>query len=833
MARDLKLQVILDAVDRVTGPLKNITRGSGKTAEALKASREELKRLNQQQRDISSFRKLKDATRENGEALAAAQEQLKRMREGLKRTDAPSQQFQENFLKAKRKVDGLTDKLGEQRRELGQVRGRLKEAGIGTKDLGSAETRMAEQIRGSNEHLDQQKQKLKQVAQQQRRVQEASRKYQRGVGLANSMVGAGAGGLASGSAALYGGARLLTPGVDYGAQMSAVQAVTRLEKDDPRFKMLKDQSRELGASTAFSAGEVGAGQEFLARANFSPEAIKSSMQEVLNLALANRTELDRAADISSNISSAFKIDPEVEGNMRRVGDILTATTTRANVDLEMLGDTMKYLGAGSGLGLTMEQAAAMAGLLGNIGVQGSQAGTTLRAMMSRLSAPVGKAKDAVSELSLELTDSQGDLRQIPEILSDIAEATENMGNAKRAGYLKAIFGEEAGSGMAELIAQQGQAGVDKFVAILKNAAGENARVAKTRTDNIQGDLQGLNSAWQEIGITITDTNQGPLRELIQNVTEITRGIGNWMKENPELAGTLATVAAGLAATVAVGGGLLVLLGSILGPIAAVRYALTLLSLNPVSLTIMAIVAAVAALAAGAYYVYKHWDGISAWFGERWQQVKDAFDDGIGDTLRLLMNWNPIAWIYRGITAGLEAAGVTISDDFKYLGNAIIDGLIGGIGAKFGALKKKITGVAGSVSGWFKDKLGIKSPSRVFMGHGADTLAGYQKGLAANENAPLKQIGAFGKRMKQAGAGLAIGAASLPAVADIPLDTRAPMSAASGGTVTITIGDINVHPAPGMDEQALARYVASEVQRALAQAERDAGARRRSALYDTD
>src|SRR5690606_27849718 len=127
--------------------------------------------------------------------------------------------------------------------------------------------------------------------------------------------------------------------------------------------------------------------------------------------------------------------------------------------------------------------------------------------------------------------------------------------------------------------------IEKFVEILENAAGENARVAKTMADNIQGDLQGLGSAWEEIGITITDTNEGPLRDLIQNVTAITRAVGNWTKENPRLTGQLAVAAAGLATLVAAGGSLMVMLGSILGPIAMVRYALTLLSLNPASLTI--------------------------------------------------------------------------------------------------------------------------------------------------------------------------------------------------------------------------------------------------------
>ncbi|SDK78262.1 phage tail tape measure protein, TP901 family, core region [Modicisalibacter muralis] len=884
MARDLKLEVMLRAIDKATGPLRKITQGSGKTAEALKASKDELDKLKRGQRDLGSFRKLKEATRENGEALAAAQEQLRGMREGLKRTDAPSRQFQENFLKARQKVERLTGKLEEQRRELGDVRGRLRNTGIETKDLGSAENRMAGQIREANERLEQQRTRLREVTRQQKRATEAANRYHRAIGRANNMTGAGVTGMAAGGAALYGGARLLAPGVDYGEQMSAVQAVGRFQKDDPRFQALKDQSRELGASTAFSATEVGSGQEFLLRAGMSAKAIKSSMQDVLNLAIANNTELGRTADIASNIAGTFKIDLEQEGAMGHVADVLSATASRANVDLEKLGETVKYLGGAEDLDLTLEQASAMAGLLGNIGIQGSQAGTTLRGMMNRLTEPTAEAAGVIDKLGVQVADAQGNMRDMPDILRDINAATQDLGSVARKSDLQKIFGAEAGSGMAELVSQMSTGALDDLIAKLQVAAGENDRMAKTMQDNIGGDLKALNSAWEEVGITITDTNEGPLRNLIRNVTEITRAVGNWMKENPELASTLATIAAVLAAVVAAGGTLTVMLASILGPIAAVRYALTLLSLNPAALTIMAIVAAVALLAAGTYLIYKNWDKISAWFGARWNDVKAAFDNGIGGITRLLADWSPIGLLYKAIVAGLEMLGVEVPAKFGTLGGAVIDGLIGGIGAGLGMLKEKVIGlgssvmgwfketlginspsrvftgfganlleglingidekwqmlkdkigsVAGGVMGWFKDKLGIHSPSRVFAGFGRNTLEGYRQGLAASESGPLKQVGAFGQRMKRAGAGLAIGAASLPAIADVPIDHRPSMESNQASSAPL-IGElnINVHPAPGMDEQALARLVVGEVQRALAQAERAAGARRRSALYDTD
>lgn len=892
MARDLKLQVILDAVDQATAPLKRITQGSEATAKALKASRDQLKSLDKAQKDLRAFRQLKQQAGETGQALKDEQTRIQQLSRQIREAEGDTASLNKERDKAIRKAQELATKYDRQRQDAHRLKTTLRETHGITGKLAGSEQSLTRQIRQANEAIEQQQSKLKRLADTQKRAQQAQRQYHRTIGRANNMTGAGFTAAATGGAALYGAGRLLAPGVEYGETMSKVQALTRLQVDDPRLAALKQQSRDLGASTAFSASQVGQGQAFLAMAGFTPEAIRQAIPDMLNMALANGLDLGRTADISSNILSGFGLDPS---QMGRVADVLTATTTRANVDLEMLGDSMKYVAPqAKAMGLSLEQAAAMAGLLGNVGIQGSQAGTTLRAMMTRLAAPTGAAAGALKELGVNAKDADGNLRDVPKILADVAKATQTMGNADQASYLKAIFGEEPGAGMAELIAQQGAAGVEKFVGILENAAGESGRVAKTMADNIGGDLKGLKSAWDEVGISITDTNKGPLRELIQNVTAITRGIGNWIKANPELAGLLAKVAAVIAAVVAAGGALTIMLTSIIGPIAAVRYALTLLSLNPASLTIMAIVAAVAALAGIAYLVYKNWGAISGWFADRWQQVKDAFHEGVGGVARLLLNWNPIALIYRGITAGLSALGVEIPDKFKTLGGAIVDGLLGGLKAKcqalknsitgmassvknwfadvlginspsrvfmeFGgwtveglisgltaklaALKDKVVGIASSVASWFKDKLDINSPSRVFAQLGGYTVDGLNVGLHAQRDEPAKRVAEIARRVQRAGAGLALGAAALPAAAmpgidagePIRFDTRPPIAAGGGQELNdnrVTIGDIHVQAAQGMDERQLAQYVAQEVQRALAQAQHDASARRRSSLRDID
>ncbi|MCZ0930308.1 phage tail tape measure protein [Halomonas janggokensis] len=912
MARDLKLQVILNAVDKATAPLKKIDRASQGASQAMRDNRYRLKKLQATQKDVSSFRTLKRQSGETATALRDQQDRIRRLSRQMQSHQGDTSALAAEKQKAITQARKLTRRYDDERQTLQRLRTSLENNGVSTHNLTRDQRRLASEMQQANQTVEEQRRKLSRLSEQQKRAAQARKRYDRSMGMRNNMAGTGAGMAASGGAALYAGSRLLAPGVEWGEQMSTLQAVGRFTANDERFQALRQQSRELGGSTAFSASEVGGGQEFLLRAGMSTEAIRASMRDVLDLALANNTELSRAADIASNIAGSFKVDMEAEGSMGRVADILSGTASRANVNLEMLGNTMKYLGGAEDLKLTMEQAAAMSGILGNIGIQGSQAGTTMRAMMNRLTDPAAKGAAAIEDIGLKVSDANGNMRAMPDILRDISQATADMGNVERKAIMQRIFGTEAGSGMAELVNAMGSGQLDEIINALGDNMGENARMAKTMTDNIGGDLKSLSSAWDEVGISITETNKGPLRELIQNVTAITRGVGNWINENPRLAGTLAKVAAGLAVLVTAGGMLTLMLASILGPIAMVRYGMALIGpqlltagkammwlggvFRAVSMFFLTnpIGIAIAAIAAAAYLIYRYWEPIKAFFLGLWQQVKSAFADGIGGVAKLLMNWSPLGLLYKGMTTALSAMGVEIPEQFSSLGTAIVDGIIGGLTGKLGELRDRITGMAGSVrnwfanvlginspsrvfaelggftvdglisglsgkigelrdrvvgiadsvKGWFADVLDINSPSRVFTQLGGYTVDGLNKGLDAQRDEPARRVQEIAKSVTRAGAGLALGAAALPAAAmpaieqqaPIQFDTRPPLSApspqASGG---LTMGDINitVTPAQGMNEQQLAQYVAQEVQRALANAQREAQARQRSSMRDID
>ncbi|WP_447529823.1 phage tail tape measure protein [Vreelandella sp. TE19] len=785
MARNLRLQVMLNAVDRVTGPLKKMREGAGKTAQAMRETQGQLKELQRQQSDLTSYRKARIAERKNIRAMRDAQSRareytqaLDRQREAhgvnesaLKTSRQEYKRLSNEMLATTRPSRQLTDALERSRIRLGEnqravdessrtltqyrnrsrnageevkrltqnqktqterIRGlktRLDEAGISTDNLGRSSRELRTKEDRLNTSLQEQKRHLSEVAQRQRRLTEARDRYQKGMAGVSRAQGVGMGMFGTGIAQGYAASRVLAPGVAWGEQMSALRSVGGYSENDERYLALRQQSRDLGASTAFSANEVGAGQEFLMRAGMSSNAIKASMDDVLALALANNTELARAADIASNIGSSFKVDLEGEGEFARVADILSGTARRTNVDLEMLGETFKYLGGLNTLDISLEQAAAITGLMGNIGIQGTQAGTAGRAMGERLAAPTEKAAGLMQELGLEIANAEGGMRDLEEILGDVYQATRAMGSVERAGVLKEIFGTTAGTGISEVIDQQGGGGLTALLEELRNNAGENAEMARVRADNLGGDLKSLRSAWEEVGISITDTNDGPLRELIQSITAITRGVGDWIKANPELSGTIAKVVGGLIALATVGGAVTMTFASILSPLLFTRFALTTLGIKAGGLgkalgwlakTAIPWVAGalkgllvamgpigwgVMAIAATALVIYKYWEPIKGFFQGLWQRVKDAFGDGIGGVARLLADWSPFGLLYSGMSSALGLLGIELPGTLSELGSQIISAYASGISRAWSSVKNAVSGIIQRLKDAFGDGIG--------------------------------------------------------------------------------------------------------------------------------
>ncbi len=338
---------------------------------------------------------------------------------------------------------------------------------------------------------------------------------------------------------------------------------------------LRAQAKKLGAETAFTSRDAASGQAFLAMAGFTPEAIQAALPGVLNMALAGGMDLGESADISSNILSQFRLDPK---EMDRVSDVLTAAFTRTNTDLMNIGEAMKYAGTGmAGLGVDVERTTAMIGVMANVGLRGSIAGTGLQTTFSRLAAPTGKAQAALKELGVSVADATGKMRPAEVVLSDIYKSIKKYGDTDQLSFFKDIAGEEAAKSFQALVRSAGSGELQKLLADLRGSHGEAQKAAKVMADNLSGDLKNLDSAWEGFRIQIEETADGPLRSLTQGLSDMITAASTWVKENPRLTQTIILVVGGTLALVAAIGAASLAMGILIGPLAKLQLGFSLLT----------------------------------------------------------------------------------------------------------------------------------------------------------------------------------------------------------------------------------------------------------------
>lgn len=325
-------------------------------------------------------------------------------------------------------------------------------------------------------------------------------------------------------------------------QIAKVGAVSRASGAE--LKALEDKARELGAITQFTAVQVGEAEQYLAMAGFSVQENLDALPGVLNLAAATATDLGRAADISSDILGAFGLKA---AEMTRVADTLALTCAQANTDMEKLGDTMKYVAPiARKAGLSLEETAAMAGLLGDVGIKGSQAGTTMKAMLGKLAAPSKEAAELMQRLGVTTKDAAGNLRSPIKVLGELTAKMQSLGSADQIEALKKIVGEEAMAGFSELINQaDGSGKLLEKINNLVNGSGTAAEMAAKQNDTLAGSVRSMGSAWESLQISVGKIFLPVVRKVVDAITGLLRLLDAFTQSKVgsailKIAGALAT-----------------------------------------------------------------------------------------------------------------------------------------------------------------------------------------------------------------------------------------------------------------------------------------------------
>jgi TP901 family phage tail tape measure protein len=890
MANDLKLQVLLNAIDRASGPLKAINNGSIGAARALKDARDRLKELNAQQKDVSAWRAQRAAAEQTEQALGAARDKVRTLSQQFAATGVPTKAMAKDFRTAVREAQKLKEQHQQQSEQLQTLRTKLYSAGISTKDLSSHERQLREQIGATNASISEQGKRLVALNAQQKRLAIERNKMEKTQSLAGNMAMNGAAGLGSGYAASRPIAKAIgafAPNEDSATQLkvSMMDGTGKVAED---FQKITNLATKLGDRLPGTTADFQEMMTMLRRQGLSAQSILGGTGEAAAyLGVQLQMPVAEAAEFAAKMQDATRTS---EKDMMALMDTIQRGFYSGVDPTNMLQgfskispvlDTIKK----SGIDAANELAPLLV-MMDQTSMEGGAAGNAFRKIFQ-----AGLDKDGVKDVNkileiegkkirFKFTDDKGNFAGLENLFAQV-EKLKTLNDEDRTATMKSLFGDDSETiTTLNTMMNKGLAGYREIQQKLQNQADLRKRVNEqlgTLTNVMEAAEGSFTNAMAEFGAAVAPD----LKELINTLGEIANKVGAWARENPQLAGGLVKVVALVAGLSIVFGGLALTLASLLGPFAVVRYGMAMfgvqgggtlrimqklaptltglarnafpmlaqgirtvasalggvlltalrtvsialwgLAANPVTLAIAAVVAT---LAGAAYLIYKNWDAVKLYFTNAWTEIKAGFSGGIGSILNTLANFSPIGLIYQAFAGVLSYLGVDLPSRFTEFGNMIVNGLVNGLFAGMGQIKGAITSIGDSTIGWFKEKLGIHSPSRVFAELGGFTMAGLTQGLEGGQNGPLGAMANMSKQLTTASA-MTLGTASMPG---LTVDTRAPISNA-GSSVYDSHDTYEIHiPAtPGMDPQAIARAVRAE----LARIESEKGARKRSKLSDLE
>lgn len=350
---------------------------------------------------------------------------------------------------------------------------------------------------------------------------------------------------------------------NFEAAMSKVQAITRSNSSE--MQALTENARMLGETTQFSASQAADAMSYLGMAGWNANQIIAGMPGLLALAAAGGTDLARTADIVSDDLTAFGLSADQAGHM---ADVFAVTVTRTNTNVEMLGETMKYAApVAKAFGASMEETAALAGLMANSGIKASQAGTALRSGFLRLAGPPKQATKAMQELGMSMSDitaqqqetkaaleslgiSMSDTngpRKMSAILTELRDKTADLGQEEKLATLKMIFGTEAATGWLAVL-DAGPETFNDLVDQMENCDGEAQKMAETMMNNAKGALIQLKSAMEGLGISVGNVFLPALTTAMKGMSSMAAAASSWVKAHEGIVaglGSIGAAAAGL------------------------------------------------------------------------------------------------------------------------------------------------------------------------------------------------------------------------------------------------------------------------------------------------
>ena len=314
-------------------------------------------------------------------------------------------------------------------------------------------------------------------------------------------------------------------GKSFEAGMSEVQAISGASGKD--LEKLSAKAKQMGATTKFSATESATALKYMAMAGWKTNQMVSGLSGVMNLAAASGVRFGTVSDIVTDSMTAFGLKAKDSGHF---ADVLAKASSSSNTNVAMMGETFKYVAplAGS-MKYSIEDTATAIGLMANAGIKGSQAGTELRSILTRLVKPPKDAAAALSALGISTTKADGSMKPMRQTMAELREKFSGLTDSQKSQYAAAIAGQEAMSGLLAIV-NASDSDFNKLQKAIDNSSGAAKKQADIMNNNLQGALYDLGSAAEAVGIGIYEDIKTPLTKAVGVGTKQLRILSSKLKK---------------------------------------------------------------------------------------------------------------------------------------------------------------------------------------------------------------------------------------------------------------------------------------------------------------
>lgn len=331
---------------------------------------------------------------------------------------------------------------------------------------------------------------------------------------------------ATGAGAVAAGTVAINAGKSFEAGMGEVQAISGASRKD--LEALTNKAKEMGATTKFSATQASEGLKYMAMAGWNSQQMIDGLPGVMNLAAASGEDLGTVSDIVTDALTAMGLKASDSAHF---ADVLATAASSSNTNVAMMGETFKYAAPLAGtLGYNIEDLSQAIGLMANAGIKGSQSGTSLRSILTRLASPPSDAAKAMEKYGISIKNSDGSMKSLMEVMENMRDSLQGLPEDEKAAAASALGGQEAMSGLLAII-NASESDFDNLSKAIDNASGAAQNQADIMNDNLQGALYELGSAAESAGIELYDNIKNPAKKAVRAAATEIRSLSTTIKDN--------------------------------------------------------------------------------------------------------------------------------------------------------------------------------------------------------------------------------------------------------------------------------------------------------------